>query len=454
MSLIVNGTEIDKVVYNGTEIDKLIYNGTVVWESSDELIMNVSSVEKDYGSEYGVWVYVSSGPKGCSVSFNNETQNISPDTSSSVKFETVSADISGDLIIKGDFTSVEPSNIGDTEGAQGYKINEIKKWYKKLNYVPNYFFQYMIIDFDIELPDNIVEIEENAFRQDANADIIISSNNILTFNNLESCNTFEPRDTFFSNATNNGDVWSINGFVLAPYGSNAMGRTDTFTIPNGTKYLATDLFHRYPSTGFVMFALSNIIFPTDGLLTEIPNGFCTDAVNLNNLEIPASITKIGAKAFGQEAQNMTLSNITFKHSENAIIEFSDDDPFYTKSTIETNIYTDNNLIILNREWERISNRIVTFYKLDKITIIPRLLTPVISINGTILNIDDYDPNSSEFVVSALGAHIITTTNTTIDLSQYLTEPNVSYSIEVSSSTNNNTYARSLPAEITYQIQTT
>lgn len=451
MSLIVNGTEVEKVVYNGTEVEKVIYNGTVVWESGDELIMNVKSVESGRGSGYGVWISVSSGPKGCSVTFNDETKNISPNTSSSIRFETVSADVSGDLIIKGDFISVYPTNVGDTEGAQGYKINEIKKWYKKLNYVPNNFFQYMTIDFDIELPDNIVEIEENAFHHDATAYTNISSNNILTFNNLESCITFEPRDTFFSNAINNGDVWSINGFVLAPYGSNAMGRTDTFTIPNGTKHLAADLFHRYPSTGFVMFKLSNIIFPTDGLLTEIPDGFCTDAVNLNNLEIPASITKIGAKAFGQGYQNMTLSNITFKHSENAVIEFSDDDPFYMKSTIETNIYTDN-LIILNRDWEQISNRIVSFYKLDKITVIPRLSTPVISMNGNILNVDNYDINSAKFVISAFG-NTIETTQTSIDLTPYIPTPEATttYTISIYSLTDSNLYARSLSGSTTYTI---
>lgn len=32
MGLIVNGTEVDKVVYNGTEVEKVVYNGTVVFE--------------------------------------------------------------------------------------------------------------------------------------------------------------------------------------------------------------------------------------------------------------------------------------------------------------------------------------------------------------------------------------------------------------------------------------
>lgn len=33
MSLIFNGTEIEKVIYNGTTVEKLIYNGTLVWEA-------------------------------------------------------------------------------------------------------------------------------------------------------------------------------------------------------------------------------------------------------------------------------------------------------------------------------------------------------------------------------------------------------------------------------------
>lgn len=33
MSLIFNGTEIEKVIYNGTTVEKIIYNGTLVWEA-------------------------------------------------------------------------------------------------------------------------------------------------------------------------------------------------------------------------------------------------------------------------------------------------------------------------------------------------------------------------------------------------------------------------------------
>lgn len=461
MSLIVNGTEVDKVVYNGTEVEKVVYNGTVVWENSDELILNVSSKQSynnNLGLIYGIFVHVTAGKKGCSVSFNNQTKVVAANTSENVIFETETEGVTGDLIIKGDFISVYPTNVGDTEGVQGYKINEIKKWYKKLNYVPDYFFQYMKIDFDIELPDNITEIKPNAFNQDAGAGIIISSNNILTFNNLESCITFGPSDTFFSNATNNGDVWSINGFVLAPYDFNAIGRTDTFTIPNGTKHLASGLFYRYPSTGFTKFNLSNIIFSTDGLLTEIPDSFCTDATNLNNLEIPASITKIGAKAFGQGAQNMTLSNITFKHPENTTIEFAEQNSvgltgmgaFYTKSDIPTNVYTEN-ISVLNYNWE-LDNRTVTFYKLDKTTIIPRLTTPTISMNGNVLNVDNYDINSAKFVISAFG-NTIETTQTSIDLTPYIPTPEATttYTISIYSLTDSNLYARSLSGSTTYTI---
>lgn len=461
MSLIVNGTEVDKVVYNGTEVEKVVYNGTVVWENSDELILNVSSKQSynnNLGLIYGIFVYVTAGKKGCSVSFNNQTKVVAANTSENVIFETETEGVTGDLIIKGDFTNVYPSNIGDSGGVAGYKINEIKKWYNKLNYVPNYFFQYMTIDFNIELPDNIVEIEENAFQQNTAANINISSNNILTFNNLESCLTFYPRDTFFSNATNNGDVWSINGFVLAPYGANSMGRTDTFTIPNGTKHLAAGLFYAYPSTGATKFNLSNINFSTDGLLTDIPDSFCVDAVNLNNLEIPASIVKIGARAFAQSNQEMTLTEITFNQSENTEIEFAEQKSvgltgagaFYTKSNLSTNVYTEN-ISVLNYNWNG-DNRTVTFYKLDKTTIIPRLTTPTISMNGNVLNVDDYDINSAKFVISAFG-NIIETTQTSIDLTPYIPTPEATttYTISIYSLTDNNSYARSLSGSTTYTI---
>ena len=34
MSLIYNGTNVEKVIYNGVELDKVIYNGVIVFEKS------------------------------------------------------------------------------------------------------------------------------------------------------------------------------------------------------------------------------------------------------------------------------------------------------------------------------------------------------------------------------------------------------------------------------------
>lgn len=34
MSLIYNGTNVEKVIYNGVELDKVIYNGVTVFEKS------------------------------------------------------------------------------------------------------------------------------------------------------------------------------------------------------------------------------------------------------------------------------------------------------------------------------------------------------------------------------------------------------------------------------------
>ena len=452
MSLIVNGVEIENVICNSVNIDTIIYNGVTVFESKDKLVLNVSSVSDSAGSD-GVYVYITSGEKGCTATYNNETKTIPPNTQGEINFITETSGITGDLSIEGDFTMVEIPNIGEG-GAEspGYIINQIKQWYKKINNIPEGFFYHQNIDFDINLPDNIIRIERLAF------DMATISNSSLTFNNLEYCYTFGLRDTFFNNATNNGDVWSINGFALAPYGSNASSRTDTFTIPNGTKSMAASLFYYYDSGGGLSyFNLSNIIFPTDGLLTEIPDNFCTDAVNLTSIEFPSSITQIGSFAFGQANQTMTLNEITFNESENVIIEFpavgSSTGAFYTKSAIETTVNAEN-VSVLNYDWSG-DNRTVTFYKLDKTTIIPKLETPTITLNGNILTIDSYDSNSAEFEISAFN-NIIQTSSTTIDLTQYIPEANQNmqtYEIKVRSLTNSINFAGSISASVTYTVAT-
>lgn len=44
MSLIYNGTNVEKVIYNSTELDKIIYNGTVVFEKTKSQIWGVSGL--------------------------------------------------------------------------------------------------------------------------------------------------------------------------------------------------------------------------------------------------------------------------------------------------------------------------------------------------------------------------------------------------------------------------
>ena len=51
MSLIFNGTTIEKVIFNGTEIEKLIYNGTTVFESS-YVIYDNGTIKKAKQSDF------------------------------------------------------------------------------------------------------------------------------------------------------------------------------------------------------------------------------------------------------------------------------------------------------------------------------------------------------------------------------------------------------------------
>lgn len=447
MSLIVNGTAIENVRVNNTAIDKLVYNGVTVFESADELILNVSTVDGGLSGD-GVFLIVETGEKGCTVSFNNEVRNIPANSTQEVDFIASAEGTLGNLTIRGDFLSAYPNNESEGQDTyiKGYHINAIIKWYRKLNYVPNYFFELMPIKFDINLPNNIVKIDETAFNLSNTSDL---DKYEFTFENLEYCKSFGATSIFFANASNNGDVWSINGFVLAPYGVNAQSRTGTFVIPNGTKHIASELFY-YGTNGNSCFNLSKVVFPLDGLLTKIPNKFCTDAINLTEIEIPASIVEIGEMAFAQSAQTMTLKNLTFNEEVNQNVKFpasgQGSGAFYTKSSIQTNVYTEN-LSVLNYDWAG-DNRTVSFYGLDKVTNIPQLSTPTISLNGNILTINSFDINTFKFSIYAFN-NIIETSDTIIDLTPYIQSDSFDNTIKVRSLTNVNTYASSLPVSITY-----
>ncbi len=454
MSLIVNGVEVDKVIYNGSELDALVYNGVIVFENSDELIMNVSTVNSGLVIDgEGIAVSVSAGNKGCKLTFNNEVKTVAANTQETVVFN-LNSPYTGDLVIEGSFNNISIANVGEAGTPEaGYKINEIKKWYKKLSIVPDYFFREQDVSFDINLPTNITKIADNAFFGADN----YSGN--FTFENLDSCKSFGAQISFFNNATQNGDVWSVDGYVLATYsvsGSSVSERTDTFTIPNGTVKIASALFNFYSDNGSATYYnLSGINLPTDGLLTEIPKRFCADALNLSNITFPSSITQIKEEAFASINQNMTLTEITFNQQKNTLITFSkvgkNSGAFYTKEALSCNIYTDGNLSVLNYDWEG-DNRTATFYKLDKTTVITRLATPMISLNGNVLNIDAYDANSAKFSIDAFN-QIIETDATSIDLTPYLPASALpSYTITVRSLTGG-VYAGSLKASIQFTTAT-
>lgn len=57
MSLIFNGTTIEKVIFNGTEIEKLIYNGTTVFESSYVIYDNGNQVKALENGVYNFYEY-------------------------------------------------------------------------------------------------------------------------------------------------------------------------------------------------------------------------------------------------------------------------------------------------------------------------------------------------------------------------------------------------------------
>ena len=396
MSLIFNNTEVDKVIYNGVELDKVIYNGVVVWEGGDEFIATVRTGfgTKNDGTQIGnqVSLSVTAGAKGCTVIWDNETVTVPANTTQTVTF-TRNAVTTSTLKIKGDFTAFKPTynyyNQNNGTGNTLY-IRGITKWYSKLNKIQENLFAGRVIsgyplDFDINLPSNITDTGVDGGGSPFWHTDIPSTIN-FTFTDLDEFCSFGSPTTFFANATNNGDVWSINGCVLATT-SGAVSRTDTFVIPNGTRKLPKGLFNLSgPGTNVVStasFKLTGIQFPTDNLITKIPSYFLDGATSLTSISFPASVVKFDDYACRQGASSTSKFNeITFNTPRNMPITFGLN-AFYSKSAKAVNVYTDNNPSVLNYGW---SGFTPTFYKLDRTTQIPTLTTPTITRNNNIFSI--------------------------------------------------------------------
>lgn len=65
MSLIVNGIDIDSLVFNNKELDKLIYNGVVVWEKGspevEAMLIDFDYIKKNGMYEITGWKYTLNG---------------------------------------------------------------------------------------------------------------------------------------------------------------------------------------------------------------------------------------------------------------------------------------------------------------------------------------------------------------------------------------------------------
>lgn len=433
---------VSDIFIGNSSVGNIYFGNDLIWSSGDEFVATMLASQPDGSysgsvvpkNKYNVAFDITTGNKGCVITFNGNTQNVAANTTQTVVFSS-DTQVQADLTIKGGFTDIVPYYVprspNQRNGAVCFRIKQIKKWYKKIDKLLNSMFNGYVIDFDIELPNNIKYLNNNmSSSNETNSSfyypLLSGSPRLVITNNLEEFYSFGCRDDFFSNATNNGDVWSIGSYVMAVYNTSAISRTDTFVIPSGTTKLASGLFSNTTAGGGNQYLLTGIQFPNDNLITEIPENFLSMCKSIASITIPSNVVKIGKKAFSN-VNASPLTEITFSQPSNTIIDFplagSTNGFIYYKSATTKNIYTANNQSVMNYDWAA-DNVTPTFYKLDRTTEITRLSTPIITLSGTTLNISG-DANSSVYEVrvgsTALANSPVTFTTslTSLDLSNYV-----------------------------------
>lgn len=271
------------------------------------------------------------------VVFEDNTLNIRD-----VEIQGEEADAKKVFRFCGAFSNVRPLV---TLAAGGTTKVKILKWYELSNKLFEGLFYGQSIDYEITIPDHIVNIDGLAFQQSGlHTDIYFSSGAKLNLPSyIETISSFGVFETFFDNATNNGDFWSIDGIVLATLLSDYSAVTEV-TIPNGTIRIATKLFQK-PNT---FSKIIKINMPTDNMLIEIPDSFCEGLTVLPEFECPASITKIGKLAFANTSGSMAITSIKFNQPASLEVSLpeagSGTGMFYVKTARSMTIYTDNETI--------------------------------------------------------------------------------------------------------------
>ena len=221
---------------------------------------------------------------------------------------------------------------------------KILKWYSLSNKLFEGLFLGQTIDYELTIPNHITNIDGLAFQGSIEInDAIFSSGSKLNLPDyIETISSFGVFNTFFDNATNNGDFWSVDGIVLATI-CHYSTATEV-TIPNGTIRIATELFQK-PGT---FTKLTKINMPTDNLLTEIPESFCEGLLALTDFECPAGVKKIGNLAFANETGAMAITSIKFNQPASLEVSLpeagSGTGMFYVKTARSMTIYTDNETI--------------------------------------------------------------------------------------------------------------
>ena len=420
MSLIVNQTEIEKVIFNNIELDKVIFNGVVVYESGDTFIINVSTVQNDYYGEdfnklpqYLCRIVITPIDDKCKVMFNGETKVVPyVIENNAVKAQTIEFEVNSvitqNMTIKGSFTQVRVDEYGAGESGlyvDGLQINYVQEWYKLYNVLVHVFHNQKVTQ-DIYLPNNITLIPRGALEIDNMTDInlYLPNNNTLLIYGMGNTNRY-----FFKNSSrvndsgvvdNTGNWFLLSGYLLAT--AKSMSSTTNLIIPNGTEVIAEGFFgSALLEAGCTS---TTITFNNDGKLKRIGSHFADSNTNITSVTIPSSVVEIGDSVF-DSATN--LASIRFEQPSDKVITFGQS-VFYSKSAKEMTIYTDN-LYVVNYDWDS-DNITPTFYKLNG-TLWDKVTTPTLSIAGNILSISNTNATSFEITKSDILSPITKTITT-------------------------------------------
>lgn len=468
--------ELRNVKFNNKDIVRLIFNGEVIWQKVPIISFLVRQTSKTSGSQllYGNTLRVTSN-EGIKYKLGDSNW-ITLEKTDDNTYDIIFADANEltSLMIQGNINSIYGISNSATESGGteilaipdimitdfGSSTNEIILGDYCLN-----FSIYPSGKTNFNIPNNVVKIAEKCFYSnpltfDYNFSLTglgnikdINSQTYYNFTNTMSGGTITYTVSSGDPETYDDLIKCIEGVVYSKNEKYTSSTTRSITLSSNVRYLANSVFSKTP--------LNNIIL-NEGL-EKIGDSALLDVSVLTDLVIPSTVKEIGKLAFGYEALDLSLANVTFNQPRDMYVKLpiaGGEGMLYRKSSTAMTINTDN-ITIANYDYN--SDGVTATLKHLDGSGWDKTATPTVTIDGDTITISGENISKSKIEAqvgnitpSQLAAPrdsiIKETSSTTISILDFFngyTYGSIDTPIKIRSKTEGENYTYSDAVKLTY-----